>query len=201
MKITIDEKVCLKHKMTLNEVLIALAIRTEKLEDNLENMVKREILVEDNSYYQVTQHWSDVIDEILCDSSDKVGRTDEQLLDLAKKMREVYPQGRQPNSPYLYRCNPKEIMLKLKKFFITYGQYSDEDILDATKRYVASFRGNYQYLKLLKYFISKNEDEEDENGLRHKVEHSYLADYLENKEEQEGVEVTNSDDWLMNSRN
>jgi hypothetical protein len=91
-------------------------------------------------------------------------------------------------------------MLKLKKFFVSYGDYPDEEILDATKRYVASFRGNYQYLKLLKYFISKNEDEEDENGLRHKVEHSYLADYLENKESEKEV-VNTSSDWMMNVRN
>jgi hypothetical protein len=172
-----------------------------KFEDVIDNMVKREILVDEKQGYLITQHWNDVVDEILCDSSNLVGRTDEQLLELAKRMREVYPQGKQPNSPYIYRCNPKEIMLKLKKFFISYGQYSDEDILDATRRYVASFRGNYQYLKLLKYFISKNEDETDENGQKHKVEHSYLADYLENKESEGGVEVNNSDEWLMNSRN
>lgn len=198
--IIIDEKACLKRKMTVNEVLIALAIRTEKIEDNLENMLKREILV-NKGHYQITQHWSDVVDEILCDSTNKVQRTDKQLLELANKMRDVYPQGKQSHSPYMYRSNSKEVMLKLKKFFVSYGEYSDEDIVDATKRYVASFNGNYQYLKLLKYFISKNEDEEDEEGNIHKVEHSYLADYLENKENGGSMEINNSNDWLINSRN
>ena len=68
MKITIDEKVCLKHKMTPQEVLLALAVRAGGFEDSIENMVRREILVDDN-VYKVTQHWSEVLDEILADSS------------------------------------------------------------------------------------------------------------------------------------
>ena len=68
MKITIDEKVCTKHKMTIQEVLIALIMRMGEVPDTMENMLNREILV-DTGEYQVTQHWSDVLDEILCDSS------------------------------------------------------------------------------------------------------------------------------------
>ena len=193
MKITIDEKTCQRHKMSFEEFLIALTHRSVSNYDKvLQNLLKREILVSVNGEYLVTQRWSDVIDEILCDSQG-CQKTDVELLELAKKMRDIYPPGKVPGSPYLYKCNPREIMLKLKKFFITYGQYSDDDILDATRRYVASFKGDYKYLKLLKYFISKNEDEKDENGEVHKVEHSYLADYLENKEVEE--DVVTSDEW------
>ena len=82
MKITIDEKVCLKHKMTPQEVLIALAVRAGGFESSIENMVAREILVDDKTYL-VTQHWSDVLDEIISDSSGKVEKSDEELLELA----------------------------------------------------------------------------------------------------------------------
>lgn len=208
MKITIDEKICLKHKMTLNEVLIALAVRTERLEDNLENMVKREILVEDNSYYQVTQHWSDVLDEILCDSSGSIKKTDEELLELAKKMREVYPEGKMRDrfgaiTPYYYRCNNSEVSKALKRFFTEKGNYTDEEIIDATRRYVADFQGQYwqKGMRLLKYFIIKNPIKQGEDGRGYVEQVSDLETYLNNKEEQGGVEVTNSDDWLMNSRN
>ena len=156
MKIVIDDKVCLKHKMTLNEVLIALAVRTEKLEDNLENMVAREILVDDKCY-QVTQHCADVLDEILCDSSKNCEKSDEEPLELAKKMREIYPEGKMKDkfgrlTAYYYRCNNSEVSKALKRFFTQFGSnYSDEEIINATKRYVASFHGNYNgQLRLLK---------------------------------------------------
>ena len=190
MKITIDEKICLKHGLTPNEVMLALAIRTGEMEEDISNMVARGILV-DKGEYLVTQRWSDVLDEILGDSQNSIEKSDEELLNLAQRMRECFPQGKMPGTPYYYRCNNSEVIKKLKKFFIQYGNYPDEDIVDACKRFVASFRGNYKYLPLVKYFISKLKDQEDEDGTIHKVEYSPLADYLENKEET----VTDTSDW------
>lgn len=190
MKITIDDKICLKHGLTPNEVMLALAIRTGEMEEDISNMVARGILV-DKGEYLVTQRWSDVLDEILCDSQSSIEKSDEELLNLAQRMRECFPQGKMPGTPYYYRCNNSEVIKKLKKFFIQYGNYPDDDIVDACKRFVASFRGNYKYLPLVKYFISKLKDQEDEDGTIHKVEYSPLADYLENKEET----VTDTSDW------
>ena len=209
MKITIDEKVCLKHKMTVPEVLTALAIRSsEHTDDLLENMENREIIVyvEKDNNYLVTQHWSDVLDEIICDSSGSIDRSDEELLELAKKMRDAYPQGKMKDrfgreTPYYYRCNNSEIVKKLKKFFTLFGNYSDEDIVDATRRYVAACHGDYNgKLRLIKYFILKDAVKETEDG-NHVEQVSDLLTFLENKESEEGVVVNNSDDWLMNARN
>ena len=190
MKITIDDKICLKHGLTPNEVMLALVIKTGEMEEDISNMVARGILV-DKGEYLVTQRWSDVLDEILCDSQSSIEKSDEELLNLAQRMRECFPQGKMPGTPYYYRCNNSEVIKKLKKFFIQYGNYPDDDIVDACKRFVASFRGNYKYLPLVKYFISKLKDQEDEDGTIHKVEYSPLADYLENKEET----VTDTCDW------
>ena len=198
MKITIDEKVCTKHKMTPVEVLFALAIRASKSpQGELLNMENREIIVKDKNVYKVTQHWSDVLDEIISDSSGKVEKSDEELLELAKQMRELYPQGKMKDryghlTPYYYRCNNGEVVKKLKKFFTIFGDVSDEEILDATKRYVASFQGNYTGMRLIKYFILKDDVKPGEDG-NHVEQISDLATFLENKEsEEEGV---NNDDW------
>ena len=207
MKITIDEKVCLKHKMTFEEFLLALSIRTvEDIEKVFDNMVSREILVVQNNKYLLTQHWSDVLDEIICDSSGSIDRSDEELLELAKKMRNVYPQGKMKDrlgreTPYYYRCNNSEIVKKLKKFFTLFGNYSDEDIVDATRRYVAACHGDYNgKLRLIKYFILKDAVKETEDG-NHVEQVSDLLTFLENKESEGEVEVNNSDEWLMNMRN
>ena len=208
MKVTIDEKVCLKHKMTVPEVLMALAVRSGIDGNQIHNMLNREILVEEqaNSWYMVTQHWSDVLDEIICDSSQLCEKSDAELLGLANKMREVYPQGKMKDrfgreTPYYYRCNKSEVAKALKRFFTQYGSdYSDEDIIDATKRYVASFRGNYLGMRLAKYFIMKNPVKQGEDG-NYVEQVSDLLTFLENKEESMEVGVNNSDDWLMSARN
>jgi hypothetical protein len=92
----------------------------------------------------------------------------------------------------------REVVLKLKKFFAQYGNYPDDKIIDATKRFVAAYNGNYRYLPLIKYFISKNKTVIDEDGTSHIQEVSELASYLENKETETRA---TSDDWLMSARN
>lgn len=196
MKITLDEKVCLKHKLTLAEALLALAFRETDAND-IQNMLNRNILINKNNQYALAKNWDDILNEILCESSDFID-DEERVLGLAKKMRECFPEGRMPGTAYYYRCNSREVVLKLKKFFAQYGNYSDDKIIDATKRFVASFQGNYKYLPLIKYFISKNKLVMDEDGQNHISEVSELASYLENNTDKE--QITN-DDWLMNPKN
>lgn len=196
MKIIIDEKICTKHKMTVQEVLLALAFRMNNSDIVIDNMLRREILINKGDYL-VTQHWSDVLDEILSDSSGSVEKSDEELLELTKQMRELYPQGKMKDrygrmTPYYYRCNNSEVVKKLKKFFTIFGNVPDEEILDATKRYVASFQGNYTGMRLIKYFILKDDVKPGENG-NHVEQISDLATFLENKESVE--EVVNNDEW------
>lgn len=196
-KITIDEKVCLKHKMTDQEAIIALAVRAGKYEKVIQNMINREILVVVDHQLKITQHWSEVLEEILADSQGGE-RTEDELKELATKMRELYPQGRMIDrytgkpTAYYFRCNTGEVSKKLKTFFARYGNFSDEDILDAEKRYIASYRGNYQQkgFRLIKYFILKDDVKQGPDG-NYVESLSPLLDFLENKEE----EVINDEDW------
>lgn len=193
MKITIDEKACTKHKMTPVEALFALAIRASKdPEEELLNMENREIFVRDKGAYKVTQHWSDVLDEIIAESGGCT-KSEDELKELAKKMIDAYPHGaiidRRTGKPttYFFQCNNYEVRAKLKSFYARYGEYPDEDILDAEKRYVARWNGNYQQMgfRQLKYFIFKKDKDTGEIS-------SPLLDFLENKESEE-EEVINGD--------
>lgn len=202
MKLTIDEKVCLKHKMTLQECFFALAVRSsQNPQGEMLNMENREILIKDRGVYKMTQHWSDVLDKILRDSMKHCDRSDEQLLELAKKLREVYPKEKMKDrrgnlTPYYYSCNNSEVAKALKRFFALENGYSDEDILDATRRYVASFQGQYwqKGLRLLKYFIIKNEKKEGEGG-NYISQISDLLTYLENKKEGENENEEEDKEW------
>ena len=200
MKLVIDDKQCLKHKLSPQEVLIALAIRSSKnsVSSIINNLLNRQVLSAHDGKLITTQHWDEVINTILVDSAGAID-DEERLNAFADKMKVCFPEGKMPDTPYYYRCNRREIILKLKKIFSQYGNYKDEDIIDATKRFIASFNGNYKFLPLIKYFIMKNKTVADEDGANHIVECSPLADYLENKEDDNVV--TASDEWLMNTRN
>lgn len=199
MKIVIDEKVCKKYHLSATDVILSLGIRnSENIGKDLNDLEEKGVLVYKDDQYYVTQPWSDILDEILCDSCN--GADDEErLIELAKKMRECFPEGKMKGTAYYYRCNVREVVLKLKKFFAQYGNYPDDKIIDATKRFVAAYNGNYRYLPLIKYFISKNKTVIDEDGTSHIQEVSELASYLENKDKTE-TRAT-SDDWLMSARN
>lgn len=193
MKVILDEKTCLKHKLTMQEALIAIAMSMKDFKATFKNMVNRGII--DTTGSKITSVWEKTINSL---SSSE----DERLTNLASQMRECYPKGKIPGTAFYYRSNVREIVLKLKKFFEVYGEYTDEQVIEATKKFVASYRGNYDKFPLLKYFISKNKKVMDEDGENHISEVSELATTLENMEEDEDIpEIENADDWLMSSRN
>lgn len=193
MTVTLDDKVCLKKKLTLQEALIAAAMGMKDFKSTFKNMVNRGII--DSTGSTLTDEWKKVIDSLLSSKEDR-------LTALATQMRECYPKGKIPGTAFFYRSNVREIVLKLKKFLEVYGDYTDEQIIDATKKFVASYRGDYSRLPLLKYFISKNKKVMDEEGDNHISEVSELASTLENMEDDEDIpEMEGSEDWLMSSRN
>ena len=203
MKVTIDEEVCKKYDLPFTEALLALAFRSMKADD-IHNMLEKEVLVRKNGQYLLTQRWNEVLDEILSDSSGNVEKSDAEILELSNKMRECFPKGKMRDNygretPYYYRCNNSEVVKKLKKFFSIFGNYSDEDILDATKRYVDSFKGNYSGMRLVKYFILKDDLRKGEEGM-HVEQISDLLTFLENKEGEEEA-VNNLRDWQRYARN
>jgi len=108
---------------------------------------------------------------------------------LAEKVQNEYPEGRRAGTQYMWRDSKRIIASRLKKFFLKWGEYTDDEIVDATRRYVASFNGDYRYMQLLKYFIWKNEVIGNEVELK-----STLASYLENDD---NTESTNWEDELV----
>lgn len=206
-KVTLDEKVCLKHKLTLQEILIALAVRAGSTNETVKNLLEREIIVERNGDFLITQHWNDVLDEVLCDSENNgIDLSDERLLALAKKVQECFPIMKMryasgQDSPFYFRCNKTEIKNKLKKFLTIYGDVADGDIIDAAKRYVATYASKgYLGMRLAKYFILKDDRKLGADEEVHVEQLSDLATFLENKGSEE-EEAVNDDDWLLSSRN
>ena len=184
MKITIDEDVCEKNGIKVGELLMVLII---KLGDNVSElctqMLNKEIIVTDNNIsgnYLITQRWSDVAETVLLDS-DKDRQSVDRLENLVIQLQAIFPEGKKEGTSQYWRGNKREILLRLKKFFKLYDNtYTDEQILNATKNYVTNFNGNYNYMRVLKYFIWKDEKKLHEDGKMGVVEVSDLANYIEN---------------------
>ncbi|WP_303953671.1 hypothetical protein [Streptococcus vestibularis] len=198
MKITLDEKTCLKNKLTLQEALIATAVSMGNYKSVFDNMINRHVLGIIGQ--SVDSKWKDIIKNLI-DAEDARFET------LAIKVQECFPKQKMmyangTASPFYFRCNKTEIKNKLKKFLTIYGDVSDEDIIDATKRYVASYASKgYRGMRLAKYFIMKDDRKLMADDEIHVEEISDLATFLENKTEDTPSDIVDGDDWLMNSRN
>lgn len=198
MKITLDEKTCLKNKLTLQEALIATAVSIGNYKNVFDNMINRHVL--GIMGQSVDSKWKDTIKNL-------INSEDERFEALATKVQECFPKQKMmyangTASPFYFRCNKTEIKNKLKKFLTIYGDVSDEDIIDATKRYVASYASKgYRGMRLAKYFIMKDDRKLMADDEIHVEEISDLATFLENKAEDTPSDIVDGDDWLMNSRN
>lgn len=96
--------------------------------------------------------------------------------DLAKQLREMYPGGLKDDK-WPWRGTNVEIKAKLDKFREIYPEAEDQQIIDATKFYLAKMKDNDQGRSLLGYFILKSTPD----GLK-----SILAQYIEMGEDVRG---------------
>lgn len=191
----LTDKACKKHGLLLSEGLALLAISTTT-DETYRSLVSKGLITKANGTmqalnrkYSATDAGIVLADELLADSEEDIVVKEDEIKELAEKLREIYPEGKMPGTSYYYRCNRADIVRKLKSFFRRYGDYTPEQIMEATQRYVASFNGNYTYLRLLKYFIWKDENKDGET-----LQVSQLADWIENKGQ---VNNTNAD-WTTN---
>lgn len=202
MKYTIDEEVCKKAHLDIHLLLTILLLNTgTDFKKNLQELIDRDIIIEENTLlgpkYLITTRWADVVSSILLDSEkDNINEFDVRLENLAKQLMAIFPEGKKMGTTMYWRGNVKEIKLKLKKFFKRYSdQYTDEQIIQATQAYVNSFNGSYGYMRVLKYFIWKDERKIDSEGKGFTEEVSDLATIIEN-----AGQVDNNDNWMDSVR-
>ena len=194
MKYVIDIEALKNNNLTLAEFGLLLYFADSNNNMSLANLAfslwEKGYLTKDIKDYYFEPHSFEKLQNILAEGTNPKS-VNKRAEDLADKLRNIYPNGKILNTNYYYRGNKKDIVNKLKTFFTKYGnQYTNEQIINATKKYVESFNGNYTYLKLLKYFIWKDERAKGESV------QSLLADFIEN----ESAEDTISNDWTSTLR-
>lgn len=199
MTISLNKEACSNNNITLGEALLMLAIanKADLKEAEQALISKGYITAERNELFQpigwvLTRKGATVIDSVILDS-DKQQEPQDRLNSLAAKLKEIFPKGKKDGTNYYWAEGVALIVRRLKLFFKKYGNdFTDEQITTAAEKYVQSFNGNYQYMKLLKYFIFK-----EKVGAAGEVEgESELINYIENAGQEENLR----NDWTSTLR-
>ena len=192
--ICLNKKAAQQNGITIDEALLMLVIHNKANLERAEKALiqKGLITAERNDLFQqvgwrLTNKGTEVLDSVIMDS-DKEQEPQDRLIQLATRLKEIFPKGKKDGTNYYWTEGVALIVRRLKLFFRKYGnKFTDEQIIQAAEKYVQGFNGNYQYMRLLKYFIFK-----EKVGANGEVEgDSELINYIENAGQEENLR----DDW------
>lgn len=182
MKIEIDENILINNNLTLNEFLFLLFnMRRGDIKDCIDSLDNKKIAnrdLFDSTKLVLSDNTKNLISNILIDSA-SIKDSPNRFIELADKLRDLYPKGRKSGTTFSWRGSTAEIARKLKNLSVKYNcKFTDDEAIKATTNYVKSFSGDYKYMKLLKYFLLKTPI--NNNG-DIEVESEFMS-YLENKD-------------------
>lgn len=202
MRYVISTKALKDKNLKEEEVLVALLIRVcDDIPGLLERLSNKGYIKKNDDLfgkgYQINETFLNRVRAALLSNDPDVPKED-VLDNLASKLMELYPRGKKAGTTSYWRGNKKEIREKLQKFYKLYGnKFTDEQIIEATRKYVASFNGNYSYMRVLKYFIIKDEKTENSEGRCSINQVSDLATLIENAGQENG---SLDNDWSAELR-
>jgi hypothetical protein len=162
MNITINEKILEQYNLSVEEFLILyICSKNYNIKELLDIIIAKGYAdkdVFDEYKAVVSDNIKELIANIIINSNKKVIDKEKDFLILANKMRDLYPSGKKPGTNYPWKDSSIVIAQKLKTLVVKFGcSFTEEEALEATKKYIESFNGNYTYMQLLKYFILKTE--------------------------------------------
>ena len=200
MKLCIDVDECKKEKIPIDTALYIAAIYLGSLvtPDTFQDVCRRGLIEFDGFTLarqpinaRLTPTGNDIIESIFLNSEFQADASGVDRFDeLALKLREVFPEGKKPGTALMWKDSQHVISKKLKTLVKKYQcSFTDEEAIEAAKKYVESFNGDYRLMQVLKYFICKRNNETGD-------ENSQLLSYIENSGE---VNVPN-DSWMDSVR-
>lgn len=192
MNYVINKDILSQYNLTIGEFLyLLLNIETDKscllFKDIKNSLIEKrygDIDVSDENKLVFSNEVRDLISRIIVESDRRVVNSSIDYNDIAAAMRDCYPSGRKSGTNYLWKDSIAVIANKLKTLHVKYDfVFTKEQAVDATKRYVESFEGDYTYMQLLKYFILKTDTNRE-------IRSDFMA-YIENADQEDD----NSSNW------
>lgn len=186
--ITIDYNVLKDYNLTIDEFLVLLLnYKDVDILKTNESLIKKELASKDvfnNLYLVLSNNTKDFISNVIVESDKKVQNFKLDYLDLASKLREIFPEGKKNGTCYMWRDSNTIIAKKLKTLVSKFDyKFTEEQAINAAKEYVKSFNGNYTYMQLLKYFILKQDP----------ITKEYRSDFMSYIENADQKSINN--DW------
>ena len=194
MKWTIDSNILDKYNLSMDEfVLLLFLARGGNVQECMNSLLAKK-WAERNIFHPdqvvLSLETKETVQGILLDSDRLVNGKQDDFESLANQLREIFPKGNKAGTNYNWRGSTAEIARKLKNLVVKYGcKFTDEEAIEATTAYEASFNGDYKYMKLLKYFLLKTP--RNNNG-DVEIEADFMT-YLENK----GVAEEYNGNWAV----
>ena len=194
-KLYLDAQECEKAKVSIDTALYVASLYLGKLisQSTFQDVCSKG-LIEFDGFTQrrepinprLTQTGVELIETIFLNSEFKPSNGKVDRFDvLAGKLQELFPKGKKPGTNLMWRDSQAIISKKLKTVVKKYNaNFTDEQAIEATKKYVESFNGDYQFMQVLKYFICKRNNITGD-------ETSQFLSYIEN----DGQEDVNNDSW------
>ncbi len=163
MNTIIDRGIIEKNGLTFDEfVVLMLVMHNINLTQTKDSIIKKGFalatfdILGDGLALEKTQLGVTTYNNIVLASSSQAEISEERLNNLAKELKAVYPKGKKDGTWY-WADGVAVIARRLKIFFHKYDpkrQFTDEQIINATKRYVEEKQAQSD-MRLLKYFIFK----------------------------------------------
>lgn len=162
MRYTIDDAILSKHNLTEEEfIALVVSFRDLDIQKGNDNLVAKGIAdrnIYDKTKIVLSDNTKNMVSSIIVDSDKETINREEEFLDVAQSLRELYPKGKKPGTTYMWKDSNTIIAQKLKTLVVKFGyKFTKEQAIEATRRYIESFRGDYRYMQLLKYFILKTD--------------------------------------------
>ena len=162
MRYTIDDAILSKYNLTEEEfIALVVSFRDLDIQRGNDNLIAKGIAdrnIYDKTKIVLSNNTKNMIGSIIVDSDKETINREEEFLDVAQSLRELYPKGKKPGTTYMWKDSNTIIAQKLKTLVVKFGyKFTKEQAIEATRRYIESFRGDYRYMQLLKYFILKTD--------------------------------------------
>jgi hypothetical protein len=190
-KIIIPSKKLLELNLSVEQFLYLVLLKRKFNNIPFHNMLiyNKQIEYKDGEFYVLDEELDKLL-ETVCNSKVFSDENEKKFLPIAEKLQQIYPKGFKPNTTTVWRGNKTDICTRLAKLEEETGIDLNEELLvKATQLYVDSFGDNRQKMRILPYFIYKNEIK---NG-----QYEFCSDLLSIIQAiEDGVEPQQNNDWI-----
>lgn len=190
-KIIIPSKKLLELNLSVEQFLYLVLLKRKFNNIPFHNMLiyNKQIEYRDGEFHVLNEELDKLL-ETVCNSKIFNDENEKKFLSIAEKLQQIYPKGFKPDTTTVWRGNKTDICTRLAKLEEETGIDLNEELLvKATQLYVDSFGDNRQKMRILPYFIYKNEIK---NG-----QYEFCSDLLSIIQAiEDGVEPQQNNDWI-----